>query len=524
MVKSLLSWVNSLKVVNRILLVGLTSVLMFVLVVFTWALPKINDSLMDKKREKLKDQIDVVHALLTHYQELQGQGRLTQPEAQKQALAAVESLRYGPEMKDYFWINDTQPVMLMHPYNAALVGKSIAEVKDSTGLRMFVEFVRVCESQGAGFVSYMWQWNGDKDRIVPKISYVRMFKPWGWVVGTGVYIEDVRAELRALRLRFIGVFVIVSLLASLVSWAMAVPIAGTIERMVATFKDISGSLARASTHLTGTASRLATNSESMNTQSTLVAGAGTQLSSNINSLAATSHELSSSANTVAASVEEINASIKEVARNCAKEVEISRKADEQTTLTLNVMGRLGESAKVIGDVVKLITSISGQINLLALNAAIEASRAGDAGKGFAVVAKEVKELAKASAQATEKIRHQIEEIQQNTLVSLSAVEQVSGIIREVKDISTAITDGVQQQAMATQEIANNLSSVSQASSDLSRNINEMSAVAKDVSRSIEGVSVVAREVSASSEETKTKAGELNATSDSLNVFIDSVTV
>jgi signal transduction histidine kinase len=115
------------------------------------------------------------------------------------ALTRLKGLRYGPEGKDYFWINDFGPKMVMHPFRPDLDGKDLSDFKDPQGKPLFVEFVKVCRDQGLGFVEYMWQWNDDQTRIVPKISYVQAFAPWGWIIGTGMYINDVGEELAGIR-------------------------------------------------------------------------------------------------------------------------------------------------------------------------------------------------------------------------------------------------------------------------------------------------------------------------------------
>ena len=95
--------------------------------------------------------------------------------------------------------------MIMHPYRSDLDGKDISTFKDQNGKHLFVEFVRVVQQQGAGFVGYMWQWKDEAERIVPKTSYVKGFQPWGWIIGTGLYVDDIEAEIAAIRHRLSAV-------------------------------------------------------------------------------------------------------------------------------------------------------------------------------------------------------------------------------------------------------------------------------------------------------------------------------
>jgi methyl-accepting chemotaxis protein len=145
---------------------------------------------------------------------------------EKRLQDLIKALRYGPEGKDYFWINDLHPRMVMHPYKPALNGRDLSDYKDPAGKRLFVEFVRVCLARGGGFVTYKWPKYGS-DRPVPKLSYVRIFKPLGWIIGTGVYIDRIdrvvaaMAENAAGRIRSAIVLVVALALVLMVLAALA---------------------------------------------------------------------------------------------------------------------------------------------------------------------------------------------------------------------------------------------------------------------------------------------------------------
>jgi methyl-accepting chemotaxis protein len=148
--------------------------------------------------------------------------------------------------------------------------------------------------------------------------------------------------------------------------------------------------------------------------------------------------------------------------------------------TTNVtVGKLGASAIEIGKVIKVITAIAQQTNLLALNATIEAARAGEAGKGFAVVANEVKELAKETAAATEDIGRSVESIQTDTDDAVEAIGQITLIIAQISDISTAIASAVEQQAATTNEMGRNVSESARGSGEIARNVATVARVAQD---------------------------------------------
>ena len=185
----------------RIVVPALVLVLLFIVIAIKGVLPLVEDRLLADKKEMLRELTGIVIQTLAYYHDQEQRGVLSRSEAQKQAAGLLEDMRYGPENKDYFWINDFRPQMIMHPYRRDLVGKDVSDYADSNGKFLFREAVRIAENDGRGYVDYMWQWQDDPNRIVPKISYVETFTPWRWIVGTGIYIEDVRAEIATLSRR-----------------------------------------------------------------------------------------------------------------------------------------------------------------------------------------------------------------------------------------------------------------------------------------------------------------------------------
>jgi PAS domain S-box-containing protein len=123
---------------------------------------------------------------------------VSQDAAKTQALNQLRRLRYGRDNRDYFWVCDYTPVLLMHPYRTDLEGQDVSDYADTEGTRVFQEMVDLVKDQGGGYLSYLWQLHGDPSRIQPKRSYVRGFAPWRWIVGTGLYVEEASAEVRRL--------------------------------------------------------------------------------------------------------------------------------------------------------------------------------------------------------------------------------------------------------------------------------------------------------------------------------------
>ena len=150
--------------------------------------------------EKQAQTREIVCTAIGIFKSLEGQvkaEKLTAEEARTRAKETIRAMLFGPHGKDYLWVNDLNHIMILHPMNPGLDGKTTYNLVDRNGIYMFREFVRVSKEKGSGFVEYQWQYYDDKSRIEPKLSYVELFRPWGWVVGTGIYIDDVAGTVMA---------------------------------------------------------------------------------------------------------------------------------------------------------------------------------------------------------------------------------------------------------------------------------------------------------------------------------------
>lgn len=182
----------------RIIIPVSFTILLFILTIFFIIIPLIEKNMMDGKRDSIRQMTQSALSVLQYYHEKNITGELSIKAAKLEALEQIRQMRYGPEKQDYFWINDMSPVMIMHPYRTDLENKEIASFQDPTGKHLFLEMVKVVKQQGDGYVDYLWQWKSDADRIVPKISYVKKFEPWEWIVGTGIYVEDVKKQISSI--------------------------------------------------------------------------------------------------------------------------------------------------------------------------------------------------------------------------------------------------------------------------------------------------------------------------------------
>lgn len=199
----------------RIVLPTLVALALLVVPVFTYLVPAFEEALLARKREMIQELTSSAWSILAEYHDEERAGRLTRVEAQQAAIARVKYLRYGREGKDYFWITDMHPNMVMHPYRSDLDGQDVSAFTDPMGNRVFMEFLRVARERNEGYLEYLWQWKDDPGRMAPKQSYVKLFQPWGWVIGTGIYLEDVRAEIAALTNRVIHITLALAVIVAL---------------------------------------------------------------------------------------------------------------------------------------------------------------------------------------------------------------------------------------------------------------------------------------------------------------------
>ncbi len=192
------------------------AIALFIVAIYAIFLPQFERSLMDRKREMIRELTNSAWSILSGYERDERAGRLTRTQAQQMAITRIERLRYGRDGKDYFWIQDHHPRMIMHPYRRDLIGKDVSGFRDPRGRRIFVEFAGVVQRGREGYVNYVWQWKDDPGRLAPKESYIKGFEPWGWIIGTGLYVEDVHQEIAHIESRLrktaLGITLLVVLL------------------------------------------------------------------------------------------------------------------------------------------------------------------------------------------------------------------------------------------------------------------------------------------------------------------------
>ncbi|MFA6280778.1 MAG: cache domain-containing protein [Bdellovibrionales bacterium] len=496
------------------LIVGLSAVLLI-------SSTLIKDELFQQRNDQTRRIVETAHSLVTQIAvEAQSKGIPVQ-EAQQKAIALVKGLRY--DKSEYFWINDMDGKMIMHPIKTALDGKDVTTIKDADGDNLFVSFINIVKKDGMGLHQYYWP---PDNTAKLKISYVKGIPEWNWLIGSGVNVEDINATVTKVQIKLGSVVLIIVFIAFIIAVFIGRSITkpllslnasmeklangdldveiglegrcdeiGAMVQTVHVFKDNAQKVEALKTQLdsdkrlveeknvalkklsndfeTGISQivgQLSHAAVELQGNSKNLLEMSDQTSQQTSTVAAATEEASSSIQTVASASEELSASIGEINRQVETSSRVAAEAVEEVKKTDATVSTLSEAAAQIGDVVKLIQDIAAQTNLLALNATIEAARAGEAGKGFAVVASEVKNLANQTGRATEEISSKIVTVQTVASESVKAIRSIGEIIEKIDEITKTIAEALCQQDAATREISNNVQQASAGTSEISSSI------------------------------------------------------
>jgi len=292
-----------------------------------------------------------------------------------------------------------------------------------------------------------------------------------------------------------------------------------LRNLISEVRTASSTMRDSATNLNRQSDQLSTDSENMTEVAGTVQASAEQLSGGMNSIAGSAEDMSGMLSTVAASMEEMSASIHEIAENSMRGSEIASRADEEARQTVDIMDQLRNSSAQIEKVLQVINDIADQTNLLALNATIEAASAGEAGKGFAVVANEVKELARQTAQATEEIGKQVDDMRSSTGSAVQAIESISTIIAEVNELSTSMASAVEEQSATVNEVSKSGGVANEAAQDITRRVQEGASGTKEIAQNIVAVSDAARETDVGVKGARKSAMELSELSERMEALI-----
>ena len=500
---------RSMSISRRLWLILIVAVLML-LTLGLLMLKQIHGDLYQAKRQQTQHVVQTASGVLAYYQNLEKTGVLTREAAQQQALSAVRGLRYDHD--DYFWINDLTPVMIMHAANPKLDGQNLSAIRDPDGFAVFNEFVILAKAKGAGIVNYRWPKPG-ADAPVEKTSYIQLFEPWGWIIGSGVYVDDVQAEFTGqvwkASLIGLGIALLMALLVILIARSIVHPLQAAVNAMGNIASGESDLTRTLDTHGRDEVTQLSQHFNSFTAKLRQVVGqlqecanalgqSSTELGTNASQAHDRSQQQSQQMELVATAINEVTYGVQDVAKNAEHAASEMRDAQAQAqqgqvnidgslqqidqlsstiSQAVEVIRTLSSESTQIGGVLEVIRSIADQTNLLALNAAIEAARAGEQGRGFAVVADEVGLFAQRTQKSYAEIQELIERLQGHSEAAVKVISDshsasqltieqagqagasltaIGQALRNLNGLNASIASATLQQAHVVEDINQNV--------------------------------------------------------------------
>ncbi len=447
----------------------------------------------DGYRTEIKSQVQSVLAILQAEYDKAAAGILTEEEAKAEAAEIVRAMRYRDDDSGYFWIDDTDYILVMHPILPEQEGSNRYDLEDQNGIMIIQSIMKACQSADKGGYNEFYFTKADGVTVAPKVAYSGYFEPWGWAVSTGNYVDDMELEMQGIKASIVkefrnscilmaGCCVILLIITVVVSVIVGEFLVVPLRRV----KDFAVSISEGD--LTADVevrqrNEMGVAADSLNTAREKIHGlimaiAGTahkvegmtvefdesfrqmeksigevdiaveEIAKNITAQAASTSDATGEVNKIAegidrttkevADLRDNSDSMKKLSQECSDKLQELVQANMRTKEDVVSMQTQAEATNEAADAIKqaagLIDAIADQTNLLALNASIEAARAGESGKGFAVVATEIGALANQSTQAVGEISKIINDLVSKSVQSLQIMEKVNGTVEHQVDV------------------------------------------------------------------------------------------
>ncbi|ARD22124.1 methyl-accepting chemotaxis protein [Shewanella japonica] len=477
---------------------------------FLFAFNRIENVLVQEKQAKLTGIIEVASSVINQFYLASEQGDMSEAEAKLAAINALDNLRYSGN--EYFFTVDTSGVMVQHAFAKKLINTNVLSMRDPDNVPLFQLMIERTHNAKNATVNYMWN-KPNQDTPSPKMSVVERFTPWGWVVGTGIYIDDIQTQKTEFLMQYLFLLLLVWLPILIILFVITKSISKPMQQTISAFENIAkgeGDLTlRLAEDGQDELKQIAHNfnifTDKIQNLVSSVAGNVTQsqaLAQQLASISSDANQVSSNVQmeteNVATAINEMSMTAAEVASNAQAAAQSANIADTEADNTAMIvdkaMSKIGDlsselqqtesvakglkvSSSQIGQILDVIVGIAEQTNLLALNAAIEAARAGEAGRGFAVVADEVRTLASRTQDSTREINGIIDAIRE-------AIEDVNHSVERALTQSDETVGETQKVEQALHSIKSAIGDISQMNIQIAGATEEQSAVISELNMNI----------------------------------------
>lgn len=499
------------------------------LCIIGWLLAQDYHMSMQERMDATRQNVEIAHGMIEYAYREEQAGRLTRAEAQELAKNLIRPLRYNEV--EYFWINDMQHRMLMHPVSPNLIGRDLRTYTDPAGFAMFQAFVDTVREHGKGFVNYQWERPGVSDGpAIDKVSYVMGFAPWGWVLGSGVYVEDVWEQFKNALLWTIFGVAGTLLAAGYLFYCFYRVIDGGLEETRQHLRAMSsGDLtttpvpwgkdesAQLMLELQAMQNSLRSMVVKVRLASDEIVHSSKEIASGARDLSNRTELMAANLQESAASMEEISATVSTSAHSTAEAAEVAQhnaavaaEGGRVMSEVVTTMEGIRDGSARIAEITATIDSIAFQTNILALNAAVEAARAGEQGRGFAVVAAEVRTLAQRSAAAAREIKDLIDDSVQRVEHGAEVVRLAGDTIENIVNASQRVDTLLGEVANAAREQDAGVRQIGQAVNELDRVTQQNAALVEETAAAATAMEDQAAELSAEVSRFRLPAGLMSS--------------
>lgn len=556
-----------MKLRNKIMVMGTTSLILFAFVTLIYFIPSIREDSLERKRKALMDTVDISVSLMDALKFESENGKMSEDEAANKAVYYTGKFRYGHEKMDTVWLLNTDGVICSMPYREDIVGKNIESLTEPGKRNVYSEMMALCRGKGEGFVEYKAQYKSEVTRIVPAISYVRLYRPYNLIIGASIYIEDVRNEIFYLYIKVIIATLVITgismFLLFLASDRIARPLGriaegisksdlntelhteledeigllvshfntfvANIKSIILEIKNTSGDLSSSAEELSAISVSFAGQSEEQNRFSAEVSRTVLEITHEVEEVASQidiefekMNNLIRILNTLSEIINRLDESAAGALATISAISESTITGESSLKMMLESFSRIEKRSDDMNEIITMINSISDNINLLSLNAAIEAARAGSAGRGFAVVADEISKLADATSRSINHISRIISDNDRELKEGFAHVETTVSVMGAILDGFGDIrkwieefSSQVKEQLGTKESVQAEVREIRDMSDNIRRTTREQKASVLVINDLMQRINDGTEAISAGSEELATGAEEVTAMSENL---------